>query len=187
MEEFKYLGRPTSFVNSDVPALRHNLKKARGVWQRISRVLRAENIPAPSCAMFYKAVVMAVLLYGSKSWNVPTADMAALEGFHVAAAHNLTGIRLRQLPNGKWHYPGSHHVLRAARLHKVVEYVGVRRRGIMKKLEDRLVLDLIRRAQRQRGSPPKQYWHKLPMDMELDADAFGNSVDRDGSGAGAWS
>ena len=42
------------------------MKKAQGVWQRISRVLRVENIPAPICAMFYKAVVMAVLLYGSE-------------------------------------------------------------------------------------------------------------------------
>ena len=155
------------------------------MWQRISRVLRVENIPAPICAMFYKAVVMAVLLYGSESWNVPTAEMAALEGFHVAAARNLTGMRPRQLPNGTWHYPVSRHVLRAAHLHKVVEYVGVRRRGIMKKIADRPVLDLIRGAQRQRGSPPKQYWHELPMDMELDAAAFGDSVDRDSPGAEA--
>ena len=63
-------------------------------------MLHVENIPAPICAMFYKAVVMAVLLYGSKSWNVPTAEMAALEGFHVATALNLTGMRTQQLPNG---------------------------------------------------------------------------------------
>ena len=67
VNEFKYLGRPTLFVNSDIPALRHNLKKARGVLQRISQVLRVGNIPAPICAMFYKAVVMAVLMYRSGS------------------------------------------------------------------------------------------------------------------------
>ena len=39
VEEFKYLERPTSFINSDVPVLRHILKKAQGVWQRISLVL----------------------------------------------------------------------------------------------------------------------------------------------------
>ena len=73
--------------------------------------------------MFYKTVVMAGLLSWSESWNVPKAEMSALEGFHVAAAHNLTGMRPRQLPNRKWYYPSSHHVLRAVRLHKVVEYV----------------------------------------------------------------
>ena len=54
--------------------------------------------------MFYKAVVMSVLLYGNESWNVPTTKMAALEGFHVVAVRNLTGMRPWQLPNGKWHY-----------------------------------------------------------------------------------
>jgi hypothetical protein len=143
VEVLKYLGRSTSFINLDVPALRYNLGKARGTWQRISRVLRVENIPAPICVMFYKAVVLSVLLYGSESWNVPKAEMAALEGFHVAAACHLTGMRPRQLPSGAWHYPSSNQVLRAARLHKVVEYVGVRRRQIMRKMKDHPVLELI--------------------------------------------
>ena len=105
-----------------------------------------ENILAPICAMFYKAVVMALLLYGSESWNVPTAEMTALEGFYVVAARNLTDMRPRQLSNGRWYYPSSHHVLRVARLHKVVEYMGVRRQGIIKKVNDRPVLDLLRQA-----------------------------------------
>ena len=79
-----------------------------------------ENIPALIYVMFYKAVVMTVLLYGSKSWNVSRDEMAALKGFHVAATRNLTGMRPRQLPKGKWYYPSSHHVLSAARLHRVV-------------------------------------------------------------------
>ena len=39
VEELKYLGHPTSFINSDVPTLRHNLKNAWEEWQRISWVL----------------------------------------------------------------------------------------------------------------------------------------------------
>ena len=65
--------------------------------------------------MSYKAAVMAVLLYRSESWNVPTAKMAALEGFHVVAARNLPGMHPQQLPNVRWYYPSSHYVLRAAR------------------------------------------------------------------------
>ena len=58
-------------------------------------MLWVENIPAPSCAMFYKDVVMAVLLYGGGSWNVSKEGMAALEGFHVAAARNLISMHPR--------------------------------------------------------------------------------------------
>ena len=78
------------FINSNAPALCHNLRKAQGVWQRISWVLHVENIRALICAMFYRVLVMAVLLYRSKNWKVPKAEMEALEGFHVAAARNLT-------------------------------------------------------------------------------------------------
>ena len=45
-------------------------------------------------------------------------------------------VRLRQLPNGKCHYPSSHHVLHAAHLYKVVEYLWVRRRGVTRKIKD---------------------------------------------------
>ena len=45
VEIFKYLGRPVSFWDSDVPAMRANLKKARGVWTRVSKILHEENVP----------------------------------------------------------------------------------------------------------------------------------------------
>ena len=111
--------------------------------------------------------------------------MAALKGFHDVAARNLTNMRPRQLPNGKWNYPNSYSVLRMARLYKMVEYVEVRRRGVMQKIKDHSVLEIIRQAWSQRESPPRQNWHELPMDMELDAAAFDNSVDRDKPGAGS--
>ena len=135
--------------------------------------------------MFYKAVVMTELLYGSKSWNVPKAKMTSLNCFHVAVVRNLTGGFSRQLPNGKWYYLNSHHVLRAARLHKVVKYVGVRIRGILREIKDHPVVELLRQAQQQRRLPSRQSWYELSMDMELDAAAFGNSVSRDIQGAGA--
>ena len=57
-------------------------------------------------------------------------------------------MRPQDLPNCKWYYPSSHHVLYAAHLYKVVEYVGVRRRGIMGKIKGCPVLELIHQAWR---------------------------------------
>jgi hypothetical protein len=42
--------------------------------------------------MIYQAVVAAVLLYGSELWNLPLSGMRILEGFHVEAARQLTGM-----------------------------------------------------------------------------------------------
>ena len=36
-----------------------------------------------------KAVVQAVLLYGSETWVLSTAALASLEGFHIRAAYRM--------------------------------------------------------------------------------------------------
>jgi hypothetical protein len=46
-------------------------------------VLRSENATPWVAAKFYKAVVQAVLLYCSKTWNLTKAVLAQLKGFHV--------------------------------------------------------------------------------------------------------
>ncbi len=67
VEVFKYLGRLIAYDDANNQAMRSNLRKARGCWARISRVLGAENATARTCRIFYKATVQAVLLYGSET------------------------------------------------------------------------------------------------------------------------
>jgi hypothetical protein len=62
VEVFKYLGRRISHDDADNQAMWSNLRKARGCWTWVSRVLRAENATPKTCRMFYKATVQAVLL-----------------------------------------------------------------------------------------------------------------------------
>ena len=82
VDVFKYLGRLLAMDDNDMQAVRHNLRKARGVWKRISVLLRRENLPPRVCGMFYKAVVQSVLLYGSETWTLSASSMKCLEGFH---------------------------------------------------------------------------------------------------------
>ena len=64
---FKYLGRLLAQDNDDPQAVQQQLRKARGVWARVGQVLCGENVGPRIGAKFYKAVVQAVLLYGSKT------------------------------------------------------------------------------------------------------------------------
>ncbi len=64
---FKYLSRMMAQDNNDVQAVRHQLRKAWGTWARVGQVLRSENVTPWVAAKFYKAMVQAVLLYGSKT------------------------------------------------------------------------------------------------------------------------
>ena len=56
-------------------------------------MLTYQEVPAPVAGMFYQAVVAAILLYGSKSWGFPPSALKFLEGFHVEAARQMTGMR----------------------------------------------------------------------------------------------
>ena len=68
VEVFTYLGRLIEYDGEDTQAVRGNLKKARRVWARISRVLRVENASPRVCGMFYKGTVQSMLLFGSETW-----------------------------------------------------------------------------------------------------------------------
>ncbi len=80
---FNYLGRMMAQDNNNVQAMQHQLRKAQGTWARVGQVLRSKNVTPRVAAEFYKAVVQAVLLYGSETWNLTKAVLAGLEGFHV--------------------------------------------------------------------------------------------------------
>ena len=52
--------------------------------------------------MFYCATIQAVLLYGSKTWNLMTKLLPTLEGFHVHAARRITGMLPKKSHDGVW-------------------------------------------------------------------------------------
>jgi hypothetical protein len=74
-------------------------------------VLRAENATPPMCGIFYKATVMAVLLFGSEIWNLAPSSLKRLEGFHIRAAWRLAGTGPWQNPDGSWTYPDTDAVM----------------------------------------------------------------------------
>jgi hypothetical protein len=120
--------------------------------------------------MFYQAVVVAVFLYGSESWNRPPLGMRILEGFHVEVACRLTGMRPQQQPVGPWVYPKSKEVLRAACLRTIKDYVGQQRHSIAKTIEGRTLLEEYMGAERKQGSPSRQYWWEQEMELMEEED-----------------
>jgi hypothetical protein len=54
VEVFKYLGWLISYDDANNQAMRSNLRKARGCWAWVSRVLRAENAPPKHAGCFTK-------------------------------------------------------------------------------------------------------------------------------------
>jgi hypothetical protein len=54
-------------------------RRAQGVWAQVGQVLHGENVMPWVAAKFYKAVVQAILLYGSKMWNLSASTLARQE------------------------------------------------------------------------------------------------------------
>ena len=167
VEVFKYLGRLIACDDADNQAMRSNLRKARGCWARISRVLRAENASPRTCGMFYKATVQAVLLYGSETWSLSPSSQKRLVGFHIRAAWRMSGLRPEKKPDGSWTYPRSAEVLEACGLHTIAHYMDVSRQTVANFIVNRPIFELCTSAVRKRGSPVRPFWWDQPMDLDL--------------------
>ena len=151
VESFQYLGRTLRYNDNDAQAISHNIRKARAMWGRLSRVMRKENASPRGCGLFYKATVQAILLFGSETWTVTPSSLQSLEGFHIRAARRMPGMMPQKAPGGQWVYPVWQDVLKTAGLYSIGKYVEVRRATILCFVEQRPIYDLCREAERQRG------------------------------------
>jgi hypothetical protein len=86
VSNFCYLGRTITSQDNDQQAARENLQKARQRWTMIARVLARENATPRISAMFYKATIETVLLYGFETWVVTDEILKLLTSFHHSVA-----------------------------------------------------------------------------------------------------
>ena len=122
IEVFKHLGHLVAYNDGGAKVVRGNIKKARGTWARISKVLGTESASSRICGMFYRATVQAILLYGNETWNLTPALSGLLEGFYVCAARRMTGPISHKV-SGNWECPESGEVMAAAGLHTIKNYI----------------------------------------------------------------
>ena len=168
VEVFKYLGRLMAMDDNDRQAVRHNLTKARGVWKRFSVLLRRENLPPRVCGMFYKAVVQAVLLYGSETWSLSASSMKSLEGFHYIAACRMARVnRPRKDRDGTWTYPSKDALYDEVGLFPIAHYIKVRRQSVAAYIVNRPIFKQCMEGRRGRGSSSHLYWWEQPIYLNL--------------------
>jgi len=140
----------------------------------ISWLLRAEGASPRVSGMFYKAVVMAVLLFSSETWNLTPTALKRLEGLHIRHAYRMAKVnKPRRNPRtGVWTYPASADVLEEVGLHTIAEYIEVRRQTIAKYIVDRPIFTLCMEEERRRGtSARRQWWWEQPVDWDLAREA----------------
>jgi hypothetical protein len=131
VEEFKYLGRIVTDDDNDDKAVDANLEKARKKWGQVGKFLRSNDANPKLMATFYKAIVQAVLLYGSESWAISTNKMRELNAFHNRCARVIARMPIQQDSEGTWTCPQTIEVLETAGLLPIQEYIRRRRATVL--------------------------------------------------------
>ena len=130
VKRFKYLGRILDERDDDGPAVLRQLERARAKWGRFAALLRKEGVEPRVMGYFYKAIVQAVLLYGSETWVVADSVIQQLRSFHSRAARFITQRHIRPNGEGIWICPPTVDVLAEAGLHSIDEYIRRRKNTV---------------------------------------------------------
>ena len=132
--------------DKDTRALENNMKKANISWYRLQKILTKGKMKNPKAATsIYKAIVHAVLLYGSETWAVTTSMINKLENFHRKCARHITGQHIRNNRDGTWEYPQTTEIFRMTGLEPMTDYIERRRKTVSDYLtpESQAMKDLI--------------------------------------------
>ena len=158
VSEFKYLGRVLANDDDDWPAVRANIRKARARWGQVARILSREGANAGTMAYFYKAVVQAVLLYGSESWVMTQKMWKAVDSFHSSCARYIAGDHIRQRPNGEWVLPPTARVLEQCKLRTVGEYIARRKETVSDFMKSRPIYATCIKSTPSAGNVNQKVW-----------------------------
>ena len=78
--------------------------------------------------MFYRAVVQAVLIFGSESWVLSAYMETVVEGTHKWFLRHIIGKQMRWNPDGTWVIPEAEVVLESVGMQSTATYIS-RRQG----------------------------------------------------------
>ena len=107
LETCKYLGRVTAKDNNDEEVVKRNLGLARGKWASMRRFLIQDDVRPKTMAVFYRTVMMYILLYRRESWVLMKDLMHQLRSFHRRCCQGLARDFIRQDEEGNWSCPSA--------------------------------------------------------------------------------
>ena len=139
--QFKYLGRILEEKDDDNYAIDRQLSRAKAKWARVGKLLSATTTNPRVRGYFYKAILQAVLLYGSESRVISKSKLKQLCSFHHRVARYITGRHIRRRPDGTYEYPPTAEVLEMAGLYPLQTYITKRKQTIWQAVRTRPILE----------------------------------------------
>ena len=111
---------------------------------------------------FYKAIVQAILLYGSESWTLSESMIQWIRSFHSRVAQYICNRHIRCLEDDTWEYPPTEEVLEAAGLFTIDEYIRRRRASVLRFTWGWPIMALCRNSRAVNSNKTRIVWWNLP-------------------------
>ena len=158
VRDFKYLGRVLEEKDDDSVAASRQLQRARSKWNRIAGVLKTQGVGSKIMGYFYKAIVQAVLLYGSESWTLSKDKLREFSSFHNRVARYLCDDHIRPLEDGTYYVPRTEDVLEKAGLFTIEHYIRLRRATVSNFVKER---EIYNECKQQKSMNNRTVWWNL--------------------------
>ena len=104
-------------------AVLQNFSKACMVCNRLGKMLLQEGSDPQVSAIFYRAVVQSVLIFGLETWVFPYTMSRKIEGVHVGFLRRITRQRAVQQKDGTWRKVAAEMVLEKAGTQPLGTYI----------------------------------------------------------------
>ena len=149
---FKYLRRVISATDNDWPAVVSNLARAKTVWRRMSRIISREVATPRVSVFFFKAMIQAVLLFGSETWVVTPHMGTALGGFQTQVDRRLMGHLSWRTKDRTCKYTSAAVAREAAGFLAMEEYVSQSQNTVAQYIATQSLLEMCEGSERSHGA-----------------------------------
>ena len=139
-------------------------------------MLSSEGTDPKVMGYFYKAIVQAVLLYGSESWTLSESMLQRIRSFHSRVARYICRRHIRKLEDDTWEYPPTAEVLEKSGLFTIDEYIRRRRETVWKFTSGRPIYAACCGAQvRERNHNRIVWWNLTNLPATLNLPGFSST------------
>jgi hypothetical protein len=154
VNSFRYLGRILTTDGNDNLAMAYNLQKAKKSWRRIQTILLHQGASPKTSSNFYKAVVQAILLYASETWNITDQQLTSLNGFHNKVTRHISDHRIRRIhpSSDVWLYPDIEKARKATNIKQLSTYINVRKTNLLNWAQNRQSYQIARHLETTLGT-----------------------------------
>ena len=148
---FKFLGKKLLSFDGYWPAVEKNLRRARGKWGQLVKILGRGGLDRITVGRFYVALVQEVLLFEYNTWVLTPRLEKNLEVFHYRAVRQIAGMAPKHQQDGTWVYTPIEEALEMVGMEEIGVYIASHHRTVTQYIATHNIMNLCLEEKRNTG------------------------------------